>query len=593
MGRRLALLEAWWEFERLPGHESTPRAMLMGEFLAHWHHTHPDDRSLSCKTLYRYEDAHRQLGAPGLLPRYSLGPRDQDVPQEIGDLVGRYYLDRNQRKLTVCYEIARVECRRLFPHLVEAFPSLRTIRRYVRRRWPQQAILLARRGDAALRRHALPAIETDFESYRVMQLWVSDHAQMDFDCVNLQGQRIRPWVTDWREFRSRKRVGWLVHEGPSDSTILAAFAMAVRRHGPPEEVKFDNGRDYSGRTFAGESRRWRVRFDQPRVTALLEHLHCAVHFTIPRNPQGKASQERHYGIDREWFDKAWESYCGKDPASRPDHLRYLRKRPDRLPSLAEVQHLYTLYAQGENARPHTGQGMDGRSPDEVFAASITEPTRIPADELAILLMKPSRPVTVTKDGVWIFDRFYWSEPIAHHFGEKVYVRYDLDRIGRIYVFSLQDEYLGPAERVDLLRSGATEADARRAQARQHFVRRIAKQAQDVRHEVAASGGDLIRSIADDRTQRQAARGRIPTGPDGNGGARKAVRMLHTPFRAAAKAIAVQEAHDQKMAALEAEVAPKIRQMVGSLGGEPAPEEDEGGKILRRFYQHTKRQEKAS
>lgn len=547
----------------------------LDRFAGIYRQANPDAR-VSGSTLDRWRRLGEQTGVCGLLPRYAIGARGHDVPEQIGDLVGKYYLDRNQRKLSVAYEIARVETARLHPQLLDAFPSIATLRRYVRWRWPMQAIILARQGDTAFRQQCLPYIAMDPRDHAVMDLWTSDSRVHDVWVAGLDGRRMRPWVTDWRDKRTSFRVGWTTHDGPSASTILAAFAVGVRRYGIPRGIQIDNDRAYSTPAFAGRSRRWTVHFDEPRVRGLLEHLkwvedgvehQVQVHFTIPREPQGKGSHETQFHHqDAEWFDKLWTTYCGKDPNSRPEHLQQIHRRKDGLPTLVEFNYLFGVHAAGINHRPSDAQDLAGRTPAEVFAvAEYTKRTATDA-ALRILLMKPTKPLTVQKNGIYMFDRYYWSETIAQYLGQRVYVRYDLDEIGRLLAFTLEDQYLDTLERVDLLSVRATEADARKAWHRKKVVRAIARQAQDVRDQIAANP-DLITHMAEARTAAYAEQGKETPRPDRP---RAVVHPIRTPFDAASKQIESRDTTRADRATLDTEAREIRRIMRDARAPDDAP-----------------------
>ena len=84
------------------------------------------------------------------------------------------------------------------------------------------------------------------ESWRAGQRWVSDHKQMDF-WVCWRSQIIRPWLTVWMDWRTRKIVGWTLSDSPNSSTILGSFGVAMRdpaNFGGPAEIVCDNGRDF-------------------------------------------------------------------------------------------------------------------------------------------------------------------------------------------------------------------------------------------------------------------------------------------------------------------------------------------------------------
>lgn len=412
------------------------KAARTKEFLKYWQLKHPGC-PISQASLYRWQEKYRKEGLPGLLPAYSTGESDQEnVPEVFGDLVGKYYFHEARRPLTECYRKAKDELAVEHPVLAANLPSIATIRRYIPRHWSRQTIILYREGEEAFRRKALPFIERDRTTVAVMDVWTADHSEMDLFCVDLNGKKIRPWVTDFRDLRSNKRMGWQVHTGPSGSTVLAAFANAVRRHGVPRAVVMDNGREFTSQAFAGRSRRWKVDLDRPRVRALLTHLGTKAVITEPDNPRGKAAHERGYGIDRMFFDKWWASYCGKNPKERPSHLRYIERRKNGLPTLAEVQCAFGDHVEWNDSQSSDAQGLGGQSPDHVFASGTYEKRIPPEEDMLFLFMKTSRALTVEPNGAWLFDRFFQSERLQERLGQKIYARYDLDTIGRVYAFDL-------------------------------------------------------------------------------------------------------------------------------------------------------------
>src|SRR3972149_1052645 len=163
-----------------------------------------------------------------------------------------------------------------------------------------------------------------------------------------------------------------------------------------------------------------------------------------------------------------------------------------------------------------------------------------ADTLRLLLMRCSRPVTVQRNGVWAFDRWYWSEAIAACHGQQLYYRYSLDDLSVIHAFSLQDQLIGSITRRELV--GVTSTDHRRYVREKQAVRRAAR-VHLANLEKRASAPDALAAIgASARLDRPGTP--RPEDPDP---AQRVVQAIRTPLAAAAKLIKAEKKHQEKMA----------------------------------------------
>jgi transposase InsO family protein len=568
--------------------ERGQRAQKTRAFIAYWNQTHPEGEWISKTTLYRWAAAFRDEGLPGLLRDAATGPDGQEIPPELREQFHGLYMTEHRRTVKTCRDIVQGELILARSPLVETLPSVASFHRYVKT-IPLQARILARDGAEAYRRKCQPFLSRDYDQYRVMERWVSDHYNHKV-WVYDGGAVFRPWLTMWLEVRSRLGVGWYIGDGPNINTVLASLASGVREYGAPEILWSDNGLEFSSPTVAGKSRRWRIGFDRPRVTALVKHLGASWHFSIPKEPQSRGIIERWFGVLLERFDKLFVSFCGRDISEKPEGLNALLTTPRALPSLDEFRTKFALYMKDVvNETPSQGQGMDGRSPRAVFASQPYAKRTATAEALALLFMPAQRDrgVTVGQNGIEAFGRQYGSIELAPYYGQKVFYRYDPANIGEIYVFSFPDErYLCTVARRDA--AGVTADQYRRIRNEQKALKKMHK-AYQVARETHAANPDPVAALAAS-VRYENAKAPQPPPP----AARSSVIIpIARPLEAAAKLIKAEKKHQEKMAAIEAEVAPRVRRLVGDLSGDPAPAEDDGGEILRRFYQANKHREKAS
>ena len=104
-----------------------------------------------------------------------------------------------------------------------------------------------------------------------------------------------------------------------------------------------------------------------------------------------------------------------------------------------------------NNTPHSGDGMENKSPCEVYRSSFVKPMR-ELDEYArrLLLRRTTRTVTITKQGVKFAEfpniKYYYSDELLFYgIGKKVYARYDTNDVTEIYVYSETGEFICTAK----------------------------------------------------------------------------------------------------------------------------------------------------
>lgn len=223
-------------------------------------------------------------------------------------------------------------------------------------------------------------IDMDPDTWGAGETWIGDHSVLDMWCVSGGGKLIRPWLTAWMDWKTRKIVGWLLCESPNSATILSAFSRAMldpSNNGGPDTVYIDNGRDYAAETFAGktkaqfrkESRSAATDIDEPAFRGLYAVLDIEIIFATPYNARAKGRIEQwfNYSLHQD-FDKSFASYAGNKPTHRPECLAEILKDGSMVPTFAEVRARLENHIAGYNAsHDHGKQDLDGMSPVEAMA----------------------------------------------------------------------------------------------------------------------------------------------------------------------------------------------------------------------------------
>lgn len=254
-------------------------------------------------------------------------------------------------------------------------------------------------------------IKMDPNTWGPGECWIGDHCVLDLWCL-YGGKLIRPWLTAWQDWHTRKIVGWTLSPKPSSETIRAAFAAAMRdteNRGGPDVVYIDNGKDYACYAFHGatkQQRRDKVKLlgkgyiDEGQFRGLFGELSIDVIFAKPFNARAKGRLEKwfHYGLHED-FDKAWETYAGNKPEARPEALAAILKGD--VPTFEQVHEAIGPHIEGFNTNAdHSLEGIEGMSPAEAYAQARRRQFADPG-VLEHLLLTYSEPVRVHRNGVTI------------------------------------------------------------------------------------------------------------------------------------------------------------------------------------------------
>lgn len=376
------------------------------------------------------------------------------------------WLDDRKWSGKLCYELTAAEADTrgwTMPAYGTFMRHLKSISRAVK--------VLARHGNHAYESECAPRVKRDRSAIPAGDRYCGDEMTHDFYCRAPDGRggwkRVRPILTAWQCERSRVFVGWHIDDRANTDTILAAFKGALRDWGTPWHVTIDNGHDYT--CAAGETKSTkRSQTDREHVHSVFVDLDIEAHFTIPYNPQSKLI-ESNFNTVHERFDKLWDSYCGGSPEGRPEGACSIPVH--LLPTLAEVRQAFAEWLTAFHARPHSGEGMCGYSPQQAwdhFAAPVRR-ERIEAARLDLLCSRYVGPRTVSKNGVSHRGIEYGrGDPrLLDIIGRKVWLRLDPDRADFVHVCDFATKrLLCTAQASDI--AGASQADVRdhqRAKAR--------------------------------------------------------------------------------------------------------------------------------
>jgi hypothetical protein len=431
--RRLALVEGFKRHAAAAKDQGITRGQAENAYVA-------TTEGLTARTLRRWIMRYREQGLIGLVDGRGCGESNgETISAEAFELFKSLWLKQQQPTVKMVWEVVK------YVNADEGrqwrIPPMRTMHTLVNKRIPLAVQVLHREGVAAYEAKCAPYIQVDPDSVEPGQWWVGDHHQLN--CwIRHRNRWIRPWLTAWMDMRSRELVGWYMSECPNQTTVLVAMRRAIEKHGPPESVKIDNGKDYDSQMWTGTTKAKRRAakagyIDTEMVAGIYAMMDIAVSFAIPYHPQSKSIERLFDTVDIQ-FTKTIATYCGKDAARKPDALEHLLKSADGIAeaySLEEFSELFGEYAKIYSNTVHTGWGMKGKTPAQVLSQRSSR--RVLKEGVLDLLMRVwSGELKIGKNGVRFRGLWYgqYDSELLVRQGRKVRVSYNPDDLSTVDVY---------------------------------------------------------------------------------------------------------------------------------------------------------------
>lgn len=207
----------------------------LSAFVDEWNAKYPKDKT-SYASVMLARKKFEEKGLSGLLANYGNNKGKTKIQNEHYEYFKSLYLKEGAPSAFTCW-LMTLGYARKFEHIpTQEFPKALTFKRKIENEIPAQSIYLARYGQAAWNKKFARYIARDYSTILAGSCWVSDHAQIDV-AVKLGDKTIFPWVTVFRDFKSAKWVGWLLHaEFPNSDHIFQSFYYGASDYGLPRKI---------------------------------------------------------------------------------------------------------------------------------------------------------------------------------------------------------------------------------------------------------------------------------------------------------------------------------------------------------------------
>lgn len=454
----------------------------------------------SARTLMRWYKAvqpyEQDDWGPALLPKHQdgqvTGSQKRKAPMTEGawESFKADYLREEKPTLSACLH----RLKRIAKEKGWLVPSESALRRRLIEEIPIEARVLFREGEHALHQ-MFPPQERTVLDLEAMQWITGDGYQHNVFVRWFNGEVLRPKTWYWMDVYSRKIVGWRTDVSENTDSIRLSLMDVCRNYGIPRELTIDNTRAAANKWMTGgvpNRYRFKVKEDDPK--GIIPLLGIELHWTsvILGKGHGQAKPiERAFGVGglEELVDKhpaLAGAYTGPNPMEKPDN--YGDRVVDAETFLAALEEGMEMYNSRPNRETEVCRGM--MSFDDAFAVSYQHAVIRKATEPQLrLLMLQAEAVRVSQHGTITLEsggsiasrkNRYASTALYRYVGKKVVARFDPASLHEsVAVYTLDGVLIGPAECLDKVGFGDTQAAREHKRRRTQFVKsnKLAAQAQ--------------------------------------------------------------------------------------------------------------------
>lgn len=343
------------------------------------------------------------------------------------------------------------------------------------------AITYLREGDTALKRLS-PTIRRDYTAYALHEQWSMDGRRMDLMVRDSKGEfgqkgrTFRLWLYAIVDMRSRYLVGYALGACLNSDLVRDAVMDAFKRtqRMAPKGVQIDLGREAAAKEITGGSpHRARGKVKEDEIIGLLPFLGIVVSWATPAHGQTKPI-ERLFGTLARMVETRPEfrgAFCGNTPEARPEEWD-----AGKATSIDLVREIFAEELGAYQRTPHRGDGMDGKSPMQVYTELMNAPGYVPR-QISPLQMRvcalSAVPITIQKDGSFIIHgaRYYSVETASLPKGRGYYARYNRHDLAEpVFVYRASKLLAENVRQIERTPGNSKEAAQKIAKERADFTR---------------------------------------------------------------------------------------------------------------------------
>ena len=404
--------------------------------------------TISIGTLHRWVKAYENYGTKGLLPQRKtnqLVEYNSKLNEEMKKVFLTYLLHPN--KFSIGKSIS------LTKHILEKrgyedIPCNLTFRRFAEhfKKQNYSKWVIMREGEKAYHDKVEPYIERDISKLEVGDVLIADGHVLNFQVINpFTGRPTRATLVGFLDWKSTALVGYEIMMTENTQCIASALRNAILNLGViPKVVYQDNGKAFKAKYFQ------HVDFDESGFNGVYANLGIKSVFAKPYNARAKVI-ERFFKEFQEEFEKMMISYCGSSIENKPAwmkrgeklHREFHRKMTGNyIPTVQEVLKYIDCWIDYHNSK--ICPNNENKTIKEMLQQ--VEKQDIDKNILNDLMMKTE--VRTINRGEITFLGLHFRNDFLIDLREKVFIRYSLFDLTKVYVYSVKGEFLCIAKQVE-------------------------------------------------------------------------------------------------------------------------------------------------
>ena len=403
--------------------------------------------TISIGTLHRWVKAYENYGTKGLLPQRKtnqLGEYNSKLNGKMKKVFLTYLLHPN--KFSIGKSIS------LTKHILEKrgyedIPCNLTFRRFAEhfKKQNYSKWVIMREGEKAYHDKVEPYIERDISKLEVGDVLIADGHVLNFQVINpFTGRPTRATLVGFLDWKSTALVGYEIMMTENTQCIASALRNAILNLGViPKVVYQDNGKAFKAKYFQ------HVDFDESGFNGVYASLGIKSVFAKPYNARAKVI-ERFFKEFQEEFEKMMISYCGSSIENKPAWMkrgeklhRELHRKMTRnyIPTVQEVIKYIDCWIDYHNSKPCPNDSQITIKQ----CLNTVQKQDIDKNILNDLMMKTE--VRTINRGEITFLGLHYRNDFLIDLREKVFIRYSLFDLTKVYVYSVKGEFLCIAKQV--------------------------------------------------------------------------------------------------------------------------------------------------
>lgn len=480
----IEIVQEWQEFRNKPGVSS--KTAVDEHFETFCKLQYPD-RNISIDTLYRKWKAVKEKDYKGLIDKRGKWKKGKST---INDTIWQaflyYYLDESQHPIQKCLEYAKMWAQEKCPELYADIPHYSSFYRRLQNDIPEGVKVLGREGEKAFRDRCAPYIKRIYDDLLSNEWWIADNHTFDVFVRDMNGKLHRPYLTAFLDARSGILTGYHITYNPSSEATLIALRKGILKHGIPENIYVDNGREFLTFDIGGLGHRKKKpkdgieKYEPPGV---FKRLGINMTNAIVRNAKAKIIERRFLDVKND-LSRLFNTFTGGSVAEKPERLKYVLKKDEIYTDEQFTEIVEALIDWYFNMSEYNGAvtADKGKIKMDVYNEHLKKLRTASAEELSLMLMRSSRPQKVGRKGVHLdiaggrID--YWNDDFLQLMqGKQVYFRYDPDNLSEIRVYDLEDRYIMsvPADNKAVCSYNASKEEVKEAMQKTRRFEKIVKE----------------------------------------------------------------------------------------------------------------------